>query len=284
MDMKKIITDNKKFIAVATLLLLAMIFNIICNFKEETSITLYVLSLLCTAIPIIMIISWLNWRLNSLAGLGLIIILSGYAISTGVLFVAESIFDKEPTNVSELIDYASMFAYYYSSTILLVVILGIITPIGALFIAKHLWSESKKENNSTFKFLAAGSLLLAILYGVELVQIINFDSIKDFDSIATNTMSTLSDILTYALLIGLAAVGTKASNNTTISAPSIYKPLIGVALITIVGIIGGLGFMKLFEAPWFVQLMILFLTGAIIYLIAYIFKGFAKVKNLAEKV
>ena len=284
MNMKKIITDNKKFIAVATLLLLAMIFNIICNYKDETSITLVVLSLCCTAIPIIMIIRWLNWRLNSLAGLGLIIILSGYAILTGVLFVAESIFDKEPTNVSELIDYASMFAYYHSSMILIAVILGIIAPIGALFIAKHLWSESKKENNSTFKFLAAGSLLLAILYGVEFVQIINCDSIKDWDSIAINTMSTLSDILTYALLIGLAAVGTKASNNTTISAPSIYKPLIGITLITIVGIIGGLGFMKLFEAPWFVQLMILFLTGAIIYLIAYIFKGFAKVNNLTEKV
>jgi hypothetical protein len=268
------IIKNLSFTYVAIFLLLAMGCQMLVSLSGELlsdklDMKVEMLTVVCTAIPFITIIRWFKWSLNSLAGIGLLAILSVRAIVLGSsVAIGTTYLDVMARDGAELVECASNWAYFFSSSIWLVVILCILSTIGSLLIASHLWL--KANGNSLFKILAAGFLVGAIFYAIELIIAINIDSINDFSSSTIKTLDLFEGILSYTLLLGLAVVGAKEFKKTATPAPGIRKPFIGISLGAIIATIGGFAFMKLFAAPWFVQFFILAVALATILVIAHI--------------
>lgn len=221
-------------------------------------VALCIISLGCMTLSFSVLARWFNFRSDSDAGIGLVLILSTFALSIGAAigaYIAIRGLEVPETYVG-IIDFALYIAEWISFCNGMIILYGIAQAIGVFMIARALWRLYKSRAHVGYMLLSILAYIASVVTSIFVFLCFFNENWSDMD-IAGDIDSLICILLVDPLFIGIAALGAMNLNHTLIPSGEFVAPVVAptksllryfaiAAVMAVAGLIIGL----MFDMSW----------------------------------
>lgn len=221
-------------------------------------VALCIISLGCMTLSFSVLARWFNFRSDSDAGIGLVLILSTFALDLGAAigaYIAIRGLEVPETYVG-IIDYALYIAEWISFCNGKLILCGIAQAIGVFMIARALWRLYKSRAHVGYMLLSILAYIASVVTSIFVFLCFFNENWSDMD-IAGDIDSLIRILLVDPLFIGIAALGAMNLNRTLIPSGEFVAPVVAptksflryfaiAAVMAVAGLIIGL----MFDMSW----------------------------------
>lgn len=221
-------------------------------------VALCIISLGCMTLSFSVLARWFNFRSDSDAGIGLVLILSTFALDLGAAigaYIAIRGLEVPETYVG-IIDYALYIAEWISFCNGKLILCGIAQAIGVFMIARALWRLYKSRAHVGYMLLSILAYIASVVTSIFVFLCFFNENWSDMD-IAGDIDSLNCILLVDPLFIGIAALGAMNLNRTLIPSGEFVAPIVAptksllryfaiAAVMAVAGLIIGL----MFDMSW----------------------------------
>lgn len=245
-------------LAMAVYMLLDIVTEVMDGDNFFVLIALYIISLGCMTLSFSVLARWFNFRSDSDAGIGLVLILSTLALSIGaVIGFGIAILGLEETETYvDLIDRALYFAELVSFADGMDILFGIAQAIGVFMIARALWRLYKSRAHVGYILLSILAYIASVVTSIFVFLCFFNENWSDTD-IAGDIDSLIRILLVDPLFIGIGVLGAMNLNRTLIPSSEFVAPVVAptksllryfaiAAVMAVAGLIIGL----MFDMSW----------------------------------
>lgn len=224
------------------------------------SFALYIISLGCMPLSFSVLARWFNFRSDSDAGIGLVLILSTLALSLGATIGAgiaiSGLEVPETYTYVDLIDFALYAAEFVSFLNGMLILCGIAQAIGVFMIARALWRLYKSRAHVGYMLLSILAYIASVVTSIFVFLCFFNENWSDMD-IAGDIDSLICILLVDPLFIGIAALGAMNLNRTLIPSGEFVAPIVAPTksliryfAIAVVMAVAGLIIGLMFDMSW----------------------------------
>lgn len=221
-------------------------------------VALCIISLGCMTLSFSVLARWFNFRSDSDAGIGLVLILSTFALALGAAigaYIAIRGLEVPETYVG-IIDFALYIAECVSFCNGMIILCGIAQAIGVFMIARALWRLYKSRAHVGYMLLSILAYIASVVTSIFVFLCFFNENWSDMD-IAGDIDSLICILLVDPLFIGIAALGAMNLNRTLIPSGEFVAPVVAptksllryfaiAAVMAVAGLIIGL----MFDMSW----------------------------------
>lgn len=221
-------------------------------------VALCIISLGCMTLSFSVLARWFNFRSDSDAGIGLVLILSTFALALGAAigaYIAIRGLEVPETYVG-IIDFALYMAEWVSFCNGMLILCGIAQAIGVFMIARALWRLYKSRAHVGYMLLSILAYIASVVTSIFVFLCFFNENWSDMD-IAGDIDSLICILLVDPLFIGIAALGAMNLNRTLIPSGEFVAPVVAptksllryfaiAAVMAVAGLIIGL----MFDMSW----------------------------------
>lgn len=221
-------------------------------------VALCIISLGCMTLSFSVLARWFNFRSDSDAGIGLVLILSTFALALGAAigaYIAIRGLEVPETYVG-IIDFALYIAEWVSFRNGMIILCGIAQAIGVFMIARALWRLYKSRAHVGYMLLSILAYIASVVTSIFVFLCFFNENWSDMD-IAGDIDSLICILLVDPLFIGIAALGAMNLNRTLIPSGEFVAPVVAptksllryfaiAAVMAVAGLIIGL----MFDMSW----------------------------------
>ncbi len=221
-------------------------------------VALCIISLGCMTLSFSVLARWFNFRSDSDAGIGLVLILSTFALALGAAigaYIAIRGLEVPETYVG-IIDFALYIAEWVSFCNGMIILCGIAQAIGVFMIARALWRLYKSRAHVGYMLLSILAYIASVVTSIFVFLCFFNENWSDMD-IAGDIDSLNRILLVDPLFIGTAALGAMNLNRTLIPSGEFVAPVVAptksllryfaiAAVMAVAGLIIGL----MFDMSW----------------------------------
>ncbi len=221
-------------------------------------VALCIISLGCMTLSFSVLARWFNFRSDSDAGIGLVLILSTLALDLGAAigaYIAIRGLEVPETYVG-IIDFALYIAEWVSFRNGMIILCGIAQAIGVFMIARALWRLYKSRAHVGYMLLSILAYIASVVTSI-FVFLCFFNENWSAMDIAGDIDSLICILLVDPLFIGIAALGAMNLNRTLIPSGEFVAPVVAptksllryfaiAAVMAVAGLIIGL----MFDMSW----------------------------------
>lgn len=245
-------------LAMAVYMLLDIVTEVMDGDNFFVLIALYIISLGCMTLSFSVLARWFNFRSDSDAGIGLVLILSTLALSIGaVIGFGIAILGLEETETYvDLIDRALYLAELVSFADGMDILFGIAQAIGVFMIARALWRLYKSRAHVGYILLSILAYIASVVTSIFVFLCFFNENWSDTD-IAGDIDSLIRILLVDPLFIGIGVLGAMNLNRTLIPSSEFVAPVVAptksllryfaiAAVMAVAGLIIGL----MFDMSW----------------------------------
>ncbi len=245
-------------LAMAVYMLIDIVTEVMDGDNLFVFVALCIISLGCMTLSFSVLARWFNFRSDSDAGIGLVLILSTFALALGAAigaYIAIRGLEVPETYVG-IIDFALYIAEWVSFCNGMIILCGIAQAIGVFMIARALWRLYKSRAHVGYMLLSILAYIASVVTSIFVFLCFFNENWSDMD-IAGDIDSLNCILLVDPLFIGTAALGAMNLNRTLIPSGEFVAPVVAptksllryfaiAAVMAVAGLIIGL----MFDMSW----------------------------------